>query len=312
MKKVSVVLPVFNEEEVIADFHATLVQSLEPLNYRFEIIYVVDKGTDRTLEILRSIAATDERVAVIALSRRFGHQMSLVAGIDHTDADAVIMMDSDLEHPPTVIPKLLAKFEEGYEVVHARRDYPPDASLLKRGTSRLFYRAVGRISDIGLAAGSADFRLISGRVARIFRENIRERNQFLRGLFHWVGFSQAYVDFTSSTRPKGRSKYGMLRLFSFAVSGLTSFSKLPLRLSMFLGLTISLGCFLYALYALVIYLTSSAVPAGWTSLALVISFIGGIELVFLGILGEYIGLIFDEVKGRPLYLIEEIIRGGKR
>jgi polyisoprenyl-phosphate glycosyltransferase len=308
MKKIHVILPVYNEVEVVADFNAALFAVLDSLNahYRFEVIYVLDKSADGTLDALKRIAAQRNEVRVIALSRRFGHQLSLVAGMDACDGDAVIMMDSDLEHPPAVIPALLAKFEEGYDIVQTRRIYHEDTSTLKKMASHSFYRLVSRISSVPISEDAADFRLISRKVLTVFQTKIREQHQFLRGLFPWVGFNTATVEFVSNKRTKGRSKYTLGPMIAFAAVGIVSFSKVPLQLSIYIGLAMSFLAILHGIVMTGLFFFTSKPPAGWTTLVALVSFLGGVQLVVLGIIGGYIGAIFDEVKGRPLYIVEEV------
>lgn len=307
MKKINIILPVYNEVEVIADFDHELFKVLDGLRdqYTFEVIYVLDKCADGTLDVLRSIAERRSEVRVLALSRRFGHQLSLVAGMDACDGDAVIMMDSDLEHPPALIPALLAKFEEGVDIVQTRRTYHEDIPAFKKFASRSFYRLLSRISSVPVSEDAADFRLISRKVLVVFQTKIREQRQFLRGLFPWVGFNTATVEFVSQRRAKGRSKYTLQRLMAFAVVGIVSFSKAPLQLSIFLGLAMSALAILHGLVMTVLFFFTSRPPAGWTTLVALVSFLGGLQLIVLGIIGEYIGAIFDEVKNRPLYIVEE-------
>lgn len=307
MKKINIITPVYNESEVISDFHSELSKVVGSLKHRyfFEIIYILDKSTDNTLEILKNICSGSKNVKLVVLARRFGHQMSLVAGMDKCTGDAVIMLDSDLEHPPRAIPQLLEKFEQGYDVVHTRRVYSKEVPFLKRLTSKLFYQMLGRISYISINKDAADFRLISKRVLSIFQNNIREQNQFLRGLFSWVGFKQTEIDFISEGRKKGKSKYNLQRLFNFAIVGTISFSRTPLRVSVIAGIGLSLLSMVYGVYSLIAYIFNSKIPQGWTSLVMMLAFIGGVQLIVLGIIGEYIGSIFEEVKNRPLYIIEE-------
>jgi dolichol-phosphate mannosyltransferase len=307
MKKINIILPVYNEIEVIADFDAELFRVLETLaaNYRFEVIYVVDKSPDGTLERLRRIAAQRPEVRVLALSRRFGHQLSLVAGMDACDGEAVIMMDSDLEHPPALIPQLLEKFEQGYDIVQTRRTYHEDIPLLKKAASQTFYRLLSRISSVPVSQDAADFRLISRKVLAVFQTKIREQHQFLRGLFPWVGYNTATVEFISQHREKGSSKYTLRRMIAFAVTGIISFSKTPLQLSIYIGLAMSVVAILHGIVMIVLFFFSNRPPAGWTTLVALVSFLGGLQMIVLGIIGEYIGAIFDEVKNRPLYIVEE-------
>ena len=310
MKTVDIVLPAYNEEEGIAAFHEALTAAIRPLEsrYRFQVIYVLDRSRDNTFGVLRELAARNANVTVLHLSRRFGHQMSLVAGIDHSDADAVIMMDCDHQHPPGMIPLLLGKFEEGYEIVHTIREYDDKTGFLKRSTSQLFYQVQNALSPIALPMGAADFRLISRKVAKVFRTAIREQNQFLRGLFHWVGFSTTTIAYTSAPRKAGRTKYRPGRLLAFAIAGMLSFSKLPLRIASLIGLMISTLSLFYGLFLIFFFFWAGNIPPGYTSMIVIILFIGGLQLTVLGIIGEYLGSIFDEVKGRPLYVIDEIVR----
>lgn len=309
MRTLSVICPVFNEEEVIAAFYQALAAVLDTIQVRYlaEVIFVVDRSTDRTLEILRGIAVTDPRVRILALSSRFGHQMSLVAGMDRANGDAVVMLDSDLQHPPELIPKLLEKFEEGYDIVFTIREDAPDTGPFRRRASRLFYRLAHRLTTVPLQESAADFRLISRRVARVFQTQIRERNQFLRGLFGWVGFKAIGVRFAGRPRGGGHSKYSVPSLVRFATEGVISFSKRPLTAAIYLGVTFAFLGLLLAVVTVFQYFSYASLPSGWTTLVILISIFSGVQLVFLGVIGEYVGFIFDEVKNRPPYIVEEEI-----
>ncbi len=307
MRTLCVVCPVYNEAAVIARFHAALAAVLDGLRDRCEsrIIYVLDRSRDNSLEILKGIAAADPRVRVLALSARFGHQMSLLAGIDHADAEAVVMLDSDLQHPPELIPKLLDEFERGHDIVYTIREDSPDIGFFKRATSRLFYRLVNFISDIPIDESAADYRLISRKVARVFQDSLRERNQFVRGLVSWMGFNRVGVPFTVQPRADGASKYSLRRLFRFAAHGVVSFSRRPLQAAIFVGFAFAGLGLLLAAMTLVEYFRHAQWPSGWATLVMLISIFSGVQLIFLGIIGEYIGAIFDEVKARPHYLVDE-------
>lgn len=309
MKRVSVVSPVFNEEAIIAEFHEALITELNRLssNYQAEIIYVVDPSPDRSLDILRQIAQTDERVKVIVLSSRFGHQMALLAGIDHAHGDAVVMLDCDLQHPPSLIPMMLAEFEKGYDIVFTTRKDAHEIGLLKRISSRVFYGLINRLSEIPIAESAADFRLISARVGRLFRTQIRERNQFLRGLISWVGFKRVGIVFEAQNRLRGETKYSLGRLLRFGMQGVISFSKKPLQAAIIVGFGFALCALLIAADSLFAYFYRGNLPSGWATLAILISGFSGVQLIFLGIIGEYIGAIFDEVKARPHYIVDEKI-----
>jgi polyisoprenyl-phosphate glycosyltransferase len=308
MKTLTVIAPVYNEEQVIAEFYRQLKAVLLNLapDYQSTVLFVVDRSTDETLPILEEIAASDNCVRILYLSARFGHQMSLLAGIDHSDSDVLIMMDSDLQHPPEVVPLLIGKYEEGYEIVNTIREQD-SSKFLKRSGSHLFYHLINQLSEVPILESAADFRLISARVAAIFRNEIRERNQFLRGLFAWVGFSSTFVHFKSRKRVGGESKYSMGRLFQFAARGIVSFSKRPLQAAVILGFAFAFIGFLLAFVTLVQYFAGGAWPSGWATLAIIIPIFSGIQLIFLGILGEYIGAIFEEVKARPHYIVDRKI-----
>ncbi|MDL2238313.1 glycosyltransferase family 2 protein [Christensenellaceae bacterium OttesenSCG-928-K19] len=307
MKKISIVSPVYNEEAGIRFFHSALLDELNRLpEYEFEIIYVVDKCKDNSLGILSEIAEKERNVIVIGLSRRFGHQMSLVAGLDACSGDACIMMDCDMEHPPSFIETLLKKYEEGFDVIHTRRVYSQRVGFFKRTSSKLFYKLLNKLSTEDLGQDSADFRLVSRKVIDVFNQKVREHNQYLRGLFRWVGFKQTEMEFQAGERMAGASNYRMKTLMSLATDGIVSFSKIPLRISIVLGVICATIGLVYGIYSVVSYFIDPTLPAGWTSTIIFLLLIGGILLLVLGIIGVYIGAIFDEVKNRPLYIVEVV------
>jgi dolichol-phosphate mannosyltransferase len=314
MKTIDIVLPVYNEAEGLDAFHAALTAVLSTLTdrYAFAICYVLDRSSDDSVGVLTRLARRDPSVTALHLARRFGHQMSLVAGIDQARGDAVIMMDCDLQHPPAVIRQLLERFEQGFDIVHAVREYDPRVGLFKRWSSRAFYQLQNALSPVAMQPGAADFRLISRKVARVFQTSVREQSQFLRGLFQWVGFRSTTVPFVSPPRHAGRTKYRLGRLIAFSLNGILSFSKVPLRIASLIGFLISTLSVAYGLWLIRLYFIAGYMPQGYTSLIVVILFMGGLQLTVLGILGEYLGSVFDEVKGRPLYVVDEIIRGDAR
>lgn len=305
----TVIAPVFNEEEVIGHFHTRLVEVLATLpDVDAKVLYVVDRCTDNTLEVLRALVRRDPRTRVIALSSRFGHQMSLVAGIDNAlDSDAIIMMDSDLQHPPELIPELIDNFRRGFEVVFTVRRDTEAINPLRKLAGNLFYRLLAKISHAPMNANAADFRLISGRVAKILSTDFRERNMFLRGLFSWMGFRQTSVEYVARMRGGGYSKYSLSKMLQLATAGVLSFSTKPLQLGIFLGTIFSLLSFVMALWTLVEFFIDKSIPSGWTTLVLILLMFSGIQLVVLGIIGTYIGGIYEEVKDRPRYIIDEEI-----
>jgi dolichol-phosphate mannosyltransferase len=305
----TVVCPVYNEEDVIAAFHSQLSAVLRGLLPRWQatILYVVDRGEDGTLERLRAIAAADPCVRVLALSNRFGQQAALLAGLDHCDSDAVVMMDADLQHPPALVPELLAAHERGFDVVYTVREDIPDVPWLKRASARLFYRLLDRFSETPVHQGSADFRLLSRRVVEVFQRQVREHGVFLRGLVNWVGFRSTAVRFRLAPRAGGRTKFPLRRMLDFAVDGVVSFSRAPLRAAFAAGALVVLLDLAAAAALLGRWLALGRAPGSVALLALLLAFLCGLQLVFLGVLGEYLGRVVDEVKARPRYLVDERI-----
>lgn len=313
MKTICILCPVYREAEGISAFHARLRLALEPLRSRYvlKVVYALDPSPDDTEAVLRGLSESDPEVEVFVMSRRFGHQAALVAGMEHCRGDALVMLDSDCQHPPELIPDLVHKWEGGADIVQTVRQDGAEAGWLRRATSRWFYRVFMSIGSVGLNSGAADYRLLSARVLDVFRRDMREHNPFLRGLVTWVGFNICYVSFVPERRSMGRSKYRASTLFNFALSGICSFSKTPLRMAIISGIVIAALSFLFgALQIIAYYLGAPRVP-GWASLFLAMSLFSGIQLFFLGLLGEYVGLIFDEVKGRPRYLLRTRYRRGQ-
>jgi dolichol-phosphate mannosyltransferase len=308
--KIDIISPVFREEASIEAFHNALLTATAPLKseYAFRYIYVVDPSPpDRSHEILKTIADRSSDVTVLVMSRRFGHQAAIIGGLDEADGDAVIMLDSDLQHPPSLIPTLIERWRAGADIVQTLRQDDAKISFGKRVTSRWFYKLFEWFTKIDLNAGSADFRLLSRKVATVFRDQFPEHNPFLRGLITWVGYNISYVPFTPDKRHAGRSNYSLAGLMAFAVNGICSFSKLPLRMCIWLGLFMGIGSLILGAFYLFMYFFVETVEVpGWASLFALLSFTGGVNLFFLGVLGEYVGLVFDEVKNRPRYLLGDV------
>jgi glycosyltransferase involved in cell wall biosynthesis len=312
VRTLTVVCPVYNEEGVILAFHAELGRALAAVagRWSWSVIYVVDRGTDRTLDLLRGLAAADRSLRVLALSSHFGQQASLLAGLDHCDADAVVMMDCDLQHPPALIPELLDAYEKGHDVVYTVREDTPEIPLVKRLTARWFYRLVNAISETPIREGAADFRLVSRRVVEVFQHHIRERGLFLRGLFSWVGFPSCPVRFRVGARRAGRTKYSLARMLRFGTGGVVAFSRVPLRAALALGALLgALGTVALAA-GLARWLAGGEPLVSEETLAGLLVGCAGVQLVFLGVLGEYLGAVLDEVKARPHYIVEERINLG--
>lgn len=307
--KLTVVTPVFNEEQVITSFHARTRRALNSLeDVEATILFVVDRCTDNTLNVLRGLVADDPHSKVIALSSRFGHQMSLLAGIENSlDADAIVMMDSDLQHPPELIPELLANFRRGFDVVYTVRRDTEDAGFVRKMAGNLFYSVLTKLSQVPINANSADFRLISRRVARILVTGFQERNMFLRGLFSLIGFQQTGVEYVAAGRFAGQSKYSFSRMLQLAMTGILSFSTKPLQAGIFVGVAFAALAFLLLMGAIVSYFIDRTIPSGWTTLITLLLLFSGVQLIVMGIMGAYIGGIYEEVKGRPRYIIEEEI-----
>lgn len=307
--KLTVVTPVFNEEQVIGHFYERTREVLNSLDdVEAIILFVVDRCTDNSLNILRNLVAIDSKVRVIALSSRFGHQMSLLAGIENSlDADVIIMMDSDLQHPPELIPELIENFRRGFDVVFTVRRNTEDVGFLRKIAGNFFYRMLGKLSQVSINANSADFRLISCRVAKILTTDFQERNMFLRGLFSWMGFQQTGVEYVAEKRFAGQSKYSFSRMVQLAMTGILSFSTKPLQLGIFVGISFATLAFISTMAAVVNYFVDRTIPSGWTTVVVLLLLFSGIQLVVLGIVGAYIGGIYEEVKRRPRYIIEEDI-----
>lgn len=305
MKKIQVLCPVFREEEVILKFHARLKAAVESLGGRYDVsfIYALDPSVDRSEAILMDLARRSSDVQVLVMSRRFGHQAALIAGIDNCDCDALIMLDSDGQHPPELIPTLVERWEGGAEIVQTIRRDGVETKYLKRTTSAAFYRLISRIGSIDLKPGAADYRLLSRRVVTVLRDDLRERNVFLRGLVAWVGYNITFVEFEPERRLHGASKYRTSILFEFALQGISSFSKTPLRLCTITGLVVAALSVLTGTVFVTNYIFGTSKTPGWASLMTFVSFLGGLQIFFMGIFGEYLGQIFDEVKQRPRYLI---------
>ncbi len=302
-RKISVVVPCFNEEESLATFNQTLIQFL-PQNYDYEIIYINDGSKDSTFQIILSLANNNPNIRYISFSRNFGHQNALKAGYDFASGDCAISLDADLQHPPAVIPELISKWEQGFEIVNTIRHDHQSISVAKKISSGLFYRIMKRLSDVNIENGMADFRLIDKKVLKELKR-FQENYLFFRGIIPWMGFKQTTVDFTANERFAGTTKYTFRKMVKFATTGVTAFSVKPLRISIYLGSVIALLSFIYGLYAIYIHLFTSQAITGWTSVIISVLFVGGINLLMLGIIGEYLGKLFIENKRRPNYLISE-------
>ena len=298
----SVVVPVYNEKEVLQEFHKRLSSVLKALPLDHEVVYVNDGSTDTTLSLLQEIKRGDSTVGIVDLSRNFGKEIALTAGLDHCRGDAAVVIDADLQDPPEVIPELIMGWRQGYDVVYAKRISRDGETYLKKTTARIFYRVIQAISRFKIPEDTGDFRLLSRRALDALNQ-LREQHRFMKGLFAWIGFPQKAVPYRRDARFAGETKWNYWRLWNFAIEGITSFTIAPLKLATYFGLMVALGAFVYGAVIIVkTLLYGNAVP-GYPSLMVVVLFLGGVQLVAVGIIGEYLGRMFDETKGRPLYLI---------
>lgn len=301
---VSIVIAAYNESDCLAELHAELRRALDKLAFEFEFLYVDDGSEDRTLPVLADLREHDPRVRYISLSRNFGHQAALTAGLENARGDAVVTLDADLQHPPAIIPRLLDTWQEGYDVVNTLRVRTEEIAAHTRLLSTLFYRVFNWTANIQVQPGAADFRLMSRRTVDAL-VSLREVHRFLRGLVPWLGFRQTQIEFVAPPRFAGRSKFTFWRSIRLALDGITAFSFYPLRRLTIFGWAIALASCGYGLYAVGAHLFGHRNVAGWTSLLLCILFFGGCQLIVAGVLGEYLGRVLEQVKNRPLYVIRE-------
>ncbi len=303
---VSVVVPIYNEEENLPELRRRLVDVLEGLGIRYEIVFANDGSRDSSMQLLRMYAAENPHIKVLEFSRNFGHQAALYAGMRNADGRAVILMDGDLQDPPEVLPRLIEQWKRGFEVVHAIREKRKEG-VLKRAAYAIYYRLLKRMAYIDITLDSGDFSLMDRRVVDILAA-MPERNKFLRGLRSWVGFKQTSVVYERAGRHAGAPKYTFSKLVKLALDGMISYSYLPPRLTYFFGLIVAAASFaLAAIYFLMRVLGHEGIPKGFTTLAILVLFLGGVQLIGLGLLGEYIGRIYDEVKRRPEYVVREAV-----
>ena len=303
---ISIVVPVYNEQEVLPEFHQRLAAVLDTLAFASEIIYVNDGSADDTLAIIDTLYTEDERVALVDLSRNFGKEIALTAGLHKARGDAVIVIDADLQDPPEVIPQLIEEWQNGYDVVYAKRSRREGESLLKKLTAFAFYRIMQRMGHVKLPADTGDFRLLSRRAVDALN-TLTEQHRFMKGLFAWIGYKQKAVLYERDPRHAGQTKWNYWRLWNFAIEGITSFTIAPLKFATYTGLLTSLGAFAYGIYFLIRTLLYGNPVAGYPSLIVIILFLGGLQIMFIGILGEYIGRIFTETKQRPLYFLNQYL-----
>ncbi|MDR3238078.1 MAG: glycosyltransferase family 2 protein [Spirochaetia bacterium] len=302
----SIVIPIMNEEGNIELVTAKIIEVIEKISdYEYELIFVDDGSTDNSLLLLKKLHAHNKKIKYISFSRNFGHQNALKAGLDYAQGDCVISMDGDMQHPPELIPAMIAKWrKDGYDIVYTVRKDDPKLGYFKKISSYLFYKFMNLFSDINIEPGSADFRLLNKTVVQVIKQ-LHENPLFFRGIIPWVGFKQCAIEYVPNERFWGASKYSLKKMMNFAITGISSFSIKPLMLSAYCGFFISLTAFCYGLYAIFTKIFTDTVISGWTSTLVIVSFIGGIQLIVMGIIGIYLGKLFMEFKGRPEYIIRE-------
>ncbi|MEF2966095.1 glycosyltransferase family 2 protein [Paenibacillus sp. M1] len=300
----SVIVPMFNEEEVIEHTYTRLKRVMDVTGEDYELIFVNDGSSDRTAEIVEAIVRRDAHVRVIHFSRNFGHQVAISAGMDYAAGQSVVIIDADLQDPPEIILEMLDKWKEGYEVVYGRRIKRKGETVFKKTTALLFYRVLGRLTQVDIPLDTGDFRLIDRKVCDVLK-GLKEKNRFVRGLVGWAGFRQTQVEYVREERYAGVTKYPLRKMLRFAADGITSFSHKPLKIASYVGFVLSLTSFVYLFVVLLQkWLAFGTVP-GWASIVAINLFFNGIVLMLLGVMGEYIGRIYDETKERPLYIVRD-------
>lgn len=309
MKKISVVIPMYCEEEVVDICYKRVVNNLKKLSdkYNYEIIFINDGSKDSTLEILKKIASNDDNVKIISFSRNFGHQAAVTAGIRNVTGDAIIIMDADLQDPPELFEGMIEKWEKGYEVVYGKRKTREGESIFKLLTARMFYNTLNKLSEIEIPKDTGDFRLVDRKVIDVIA-TLPEHNKFLRGLFSWVGFNQYAYEYNRVNRVAGKTKYPFKKMFKLATDGILSFSAKPLKIVGAIGIFSVIVSIIILIYSIVSYMFKlNSLTPGWTSIMCTMTFIGGIILISLWMIGEYIARIYEESLGRPEYIIDELI-----
>lgn len=304
-KKISILVPAYNEQEVLRHLYERLDKLAgETSAYDFEFLFVNDGSRDKTLEIIKGFAKDDHRIAYVNLSRNFGKETAMIAGLDHVTGDATVIIDADLQDPPELIPKMITFWEEGYDDVYARRSSRNGETWLKKATSTAFYRVLQRSTRIPIQQDTGDFRLLDRRCVEALRQ-MRESQRYTKGMFSWIGYKKKEIVYEREARMAGSSKWNYFQLVNLAIEGIVSFTTSPLRFSTYAGVLVSFFAFLYMIYLVIRTLLNGSDLAGYPSMMAAILFLGGVQLLSLGIIGEYIGRIFNETKDRPLYFVEE-------
>jgi glycosyltransferase involved in cell wall biosynthesis len=308
-KTITILIPAYNEEEVIYQLYSRLTRVIESITgYNFEILFVNDGSKDNTVEILKNLGKKDRRISLVDLSRNFGKEVAMIAGLDFSVGDAVVIIDADLQDPPELIIEMIKYWEQGYDDVYAKRATRAGETWFKKWTASSFYKLLQRMSRIPIQENTGDFRLLDRRCIEALKQ-LRETQRYTKGMFSWIGFNKKEILFNRDSRAAGETKWNYYKLLDLAIEGITSFTTAPLRLSAMLGVFISIGAFFYMIFIITRTLIFGGSVAGYASLMTVILFLGGIQLLSLGIIGEYLGRVFNETKRRPLYFVKEYNNG---
>lgn len=310
VKKISVVVSVYNEELALKMFFKETKEVLDNLKWDYELIFVNDGSSDNSIVYLKEFADNNAKVKVVDFSRNFGHEAAMIAGIDHASGDAIVCMDADLQHPPESIPDIIAKFEEGYEVISMIRTKNADAGFIKKITSATFYKVLNLMSPVKFENNSSDFFAIASNVAEVLRKNYREKIRYLRGYVQSVGFRRTTLEFEARRREAGESKYSIRKLLHFSINALCSFSDLPLKLGVYSGLFVALCGLILMIFTIVNKIVNGA-PMGYSTIIVVLCFMFAITLMIIGIIGEYIAVLFSEIKDRPIYIVRDVYSAEK-
>jgi len=301
---VSVIVPVYNEQDVLLAFHERLSAALADVRYAIEVVYINDGSTDNTLALLSDLYEQDPRVSLVDLSRNFGKEIAMTAGLHKAQGDAVVVIDADLQDPPELIPQLITEWENGYDVVYARRSQRKGETWLKKTSAASFYRVIQRLSKVRIPQDTGDFRLLSRRAVEALN-TLPEQHRFMKGLFAWIGYKQKAVYYDRDPRYAGQTKWNYWKLWNFAIEGITSFTTAPLKFATYIGFVTAFAAFVYGSYIVVRTLIFGNPVPGYPSLIVIILFLGGIQLMAIGVVGEYVGRIFTETKQRPLYFLND-------
>jgi len=309
MKKISILIPCYNEQEVLEHLYQRIGKlANDTKTYEFEFMFVNDGSRDKTLEIIQHYAKTDDRIAYVNLSRNFGKEIAMIAGLDHVTGDATVIIDADLQDPPELIPKMIKYWEQGFDDVYAKRDSREGETWFKKTTSKIYYRLLQKATHIQIQRDTGDFRLLDRRCVEALKQ-IRESQRYTKGMFSWIGFNKKEITYDRDPRAAGDTTWNYKKLIDFAIDGITSFTTAPLRVSSVLGFIVSVIAFVYIVVVVLKTVLYGNSAAGYPSLMAVVLFLGGVQLLSLGVIGEYIGRIFNETKNRPLYFVEEFHNG---